>query len=434
MSDIADKRRKPERLKKKPIRLTLSQQARENIEARLLNDASLASSISDLLEKIGLEEINVSRAVSDAQTELLRLPISKRLIVLMQEPGTVILSTLSFVVRLSRQLGLDSSKEAVLEVVRKGIYVAFEVGYTFPDRFINNPSALLRWATFYILHKKFLTSEIKKNNPEEGQTSDVASYICLFQINAAIEGIKTASRSHKLEAFKMKAIDGFTISQILMLFQIQDKNFTEEQAYRRIKDGWAIFREHWVKQKPDPSSAVFGGRDVDEIKRYCELVQLTAIDNERQLEDIKILLFRTNNDSFLDLLINEVDYNWYRNRPGELEVLEQLRREIADNLGSWLADKKKEIDEKLLFCRDSEDLARILEQIVRDEIEGQYVPVKALLSKSYPAFKEINKQIEHITSLEDFLSMRQELTNLGRDIKGYSESHSWLYPSTSKVR
>lgn len=429
MLSVVNQNRKPERLKKKPIRLTLSQQARDHIEKELLQDGSLASSISDLLEKIGLGEISVSRSAGDSQIALLRFPIYKRLVFLMQEPPAVIISTLAFVLRMSRQLGLDSSMEAILQVVRQGICVAFAAGYTFPDRFINNPSALLRWTTFCILSRKFLTSVKSKTGSEETESRDKSSHRCLYKMNAAIKGIRSASRSHKLEAFKMKAIDGFTISQIIVLFQVQDKDFTEEQAYRRIKDGWGIFRQHWVRQEPDENSELFEGRDVDEIKSYCELVQLDKLSDQKQLEEIENLLFRTSNDSFLDLLINEVDYNWYRSEPENLAILEKLRENIAKNLSSWLLDKKKEIDEKLIFCGNSEDLARMLEQIVKDEMDGQAVPVKALLSSNYYAFQQVNHAIEEVVELEDCSDIKQKLRKLSGNIEKYAESHSWLFES-----
>ena len=95
--------------KKRPIRLTLSPQARENIEKEFVVETALASSISDFLEKIGLGELSVSSILDDAQPELLRLSASKRLLVLVKEPAAVFLSTLAFVLRVSRQLGLASA-------------------------------------------------------------------------------------------------------------------------------------------------------------------------------------------------------------------------------------------------------------------------------------------------------------------------------------
>lgn len=425
-----DQKQKPERLKKKPIRLTLSQQAREYIEKEFVGEASLASSISDFLEKIGLGEISVSSLVDDAQPELLRLTASKRLLVLVKEPAAVFLSTLAFVLRLSRQLGLDSSKEALLQIMKQSMSVVFEVGYTFPDQSINNPSALLRWATFRILHRKLPDGSQPNNDLNQvnsKNTPDTPSHECLFKMSTALRGLEGASRSHKLEAFKMKAVDGFTISQILILFQVQYKHFTEEQAYRRIKDGWSIFREYWNKQEPDKSPKPFNGRNVDEIKDYCELVPLQSI-GDAQLEAIESLLFQTANDSFLDLLINEVDYYWYRkNYPKELEFLDDIRREIEDKLDGWLFEKKKDIDERLLFCRNDEDLTRILEKILQDEMGGESVPVKAVLSKNYDVFQKINRKIKDIAANDDCNTLKAELEILRQDVENYAESNTWLF-------
>lgn len=418
--------RKPERLKKKPIRLTLSLKAREYIEGELLKDDSLATSISDLLEKIGLGEISVSKTINDAEPELLHFSIYKRLNFLVKEPAAVMLSTLAFVLRMSQQLGLDSSSEELLEVMRRGICVVFEVGYTFPDKFVNNPSALLRCATFYILYEKFLTTEAEGKEFSKEETN-VASHECLFQINAAIQRIETASRSHKLQAFKMKAIDGFTISQILTLFRIQDKSFSKDQVHRRIKDGWSIFRDHWTNQDPDFNSELFGGRNVDEIKGYCEHVQRDRLTKRSQLDEIDELLTLTSNDPFLDLLINEVDYYWYRNNPENLEILETVRKEIEESLDTWLLEKKEKIDEKLIFCQDSHDLVNILKQLIRQEIGKHEIPVKALLSSDYQSLHEIERRISSISSTESCDTSKQELVELHDEVKRYINSSSWLF-------
>ena len=119
---------KDERLKKKPIRLTLSQQARERIENDLLSDGTLASSVSDLLEQIGLGKISVTKVVSNSQPDLNQFSIYRRLVVLTKEPAAVFRSTVAFVLRVSRQLGLDDSQEAILDIVKQGVCVAFEEG------------------------------------------------------------------------------------------------------------------------------------------------------------------------------------------------------------------------------------------------------------------------------------------------------------------
>ena len=423
---------KPERLKKKPIRLTLSQQARENIEKQILQDDSLATSISDLLEKIGLGEISVSRSVNDPQVELLRFPIYKRLVVLTQEPAAVMTSTIAFVLRMCSQLGLDSDVDSVLAVTKQGFRIAFSAGYTFPDLFVNNPSALLRWATFRILREKFLTSDLSRNRSDREEKIDKPIHRCLYKISEAIDGIRDASRSHKLEAFKMKAVDGFTISQILILFQVQDKGFTEEQAHRRIKDGWAIFREHWTRQKIDKKGELFRGRNVDEIKQYCELVTLASISSESQIEEIDRLLLRTSNDPFLDLLINEVDYGWYWDETDNLELIEQVRRELVENLSAWLLDKKNEIDEDLIFCKNGEDLSMVLKRTITDDIGGFPVPVKVFLSESYPAFQQISELMRSIAEVEDCVDIKQRIEMLSDDIENYTTSHSWLFQDSSQ--
>ena len=426
---------KSERLKKKPIRLTLSQKAREYIEKEFVGEASLATSISDFLEKIGLGELSVSSILDDAQPELLRLSASKRLLVLVKEPAAVFLSTLAFVLRVSCQLGLDSSKETLLKVMRQGINVVFEVGYTFPDLSIANPSALLRWAAFRVLYRKSLAGEGSANGQRQVDNEDTPctdSHECLRQMNLALQGLEGASRSHKLEAFKMKAVNGFTISQILILFQVQSKHFTEEQAYRRIKDGWSIFREYWSRQDgTEKNSTLFNGRDVDEIENYCDLVPLKSIDSSH-LEAIEGLLFQTANASFLDLLINEVDYHWYwKNYPEELEFLEDVRKDIELSIDEWLLEKKIKIDERLLFCRNDEDLTRILTNIIEGEIGASPIPVKAVLSKNYDVFQKINQRIKDIADQDNCDVLRGQLEKLRQDVENYANSSSWIFRDSS---
>lgn len=423
-----EQHQKSERPKKKPIRLTLSQLARDNIENNLVKEASLASSISDLLEKIGLGEISVASTISDSQPELLHLDIWRRLHVLVKEPAAVFLSTLAFAARLSDQLSLNSGKDALLQVVQQGLSVVFSVGYAFPEESINNPSALLRWAIFRILFERFVGSKKNQQSAKQRESVETPSHMCLDKMSAALKGLESASRSHKLEAFKMKAVDGFTISQIKILFQVQDKNFTEEQAYRRIKDGWSIFRQYWNKQKPDqPNTTLFDGKDVEQIKEYCIFVQHQFLDRH-QMESIEELLFQTANDPFLDLLMNEVDYYWYQeNNQERIKFLEELRGVIADNLDEWLLRHKDEIDEKLLFCRNADDLMRILEQILRENMDGQSVAVKALLSKNHDVVQKISCRLGEMTDIDDCDVLRTELERLRRDIEDYATSPSWMF-------
>ena len=217
------------------------------------------------------------------------------------------------------------------------------------------------------------------------------------------------------------------------MFRIQYKNFTEEQAYRRIKDGWSIFREYWCKQEPDENHQLFGGRDVDQIKDYCELVQLLCLEKD-QLESINELLFQTSNNSFLDLLMSEVDYYWfYKNKPDEIDFLNDVREIVAEKLDSWFEDKKKDVDEKLLFCKNQEDLTRILADILKQEIEGQPVFVKTFFSKNYDVFKSINRRIGRISELDNCKALKEELQKLSSDIENYSESNSWFFHNSSNL-
>jgi hypothetical protein len=319
--------------------------------------------------------------------------------------------------------------------MRQGINVVFEVGYTFPDQSIANPSALLRWAAFRVFYRKSLAGEGLANSQRKVENEDTPctdSHECLRKMNLALQGLEGASRSHKLEAFKMKAVDGFTISQILILFQVQSKHFTEEQAYRRIKDGWSIFREYWSRQDgTEKNSTLFNGRDVDEIENYCNLVPLKSIESSH-LEAIEGLLFQTANDSFLDLLINEVDYHWYwENYPEELEFIEDVRKDIELSIDGWLLEKKIEIDERLLFCRNDEDLTRILTNIIEGEIGDSPMPVKAVLSKNYDVFQKINQRIKDIADQDDCDVLRGQLEKLRQDVENYANSNSWIFRDSS---
>ncbi|MEL7064964.1 MAG: hypothetical protein AAFP00_14590, partial [Bacteroidota bacterium] len=110
-----------------------------------------------------------------------------------------------------------------------------------------------------------------------------------------------------------------------------------------------------------------------------------------------------------------------------IKFLEELRGVIADNLDEWLLRHKDEIDEKLLFCRNADDLMRILEQILRENMDGQSVAVKALLSKNHDVVQKISCRLGEMTDIDDCDVLRTELERLRRDIEDYATSPSWMF-------
>ncbi|NEO85612.1 MAG: hypothetical protein F6J87_15380 [Spirulina sp. SIO3F2] len=405
MTPIPNSKRQTE--KKKPIRLTLSPSARTQIETQLVGDNSDldVKSISELLEKIGQKEIALSKVDGDESISLLDVSIYKRLALLVAEPAAVFTSSLAFIERIMQKLGIESTEGVISTVMKRSICVLFDVGYTFPDNFINNPSAFLRWLSFCLvldMTKQKGTEDFQKQSIKQ-EAINLKDFT--KKINPSLKYMQVASRSHKMEAFKMKAIDGFTVSQILQLFKNQEKGFIEEKIHQRIKEGWSLFRGVWnsgsinesdVNHLPDLSTDF-----QSDLEKYVDLMNHEITDISIWSDKLEILLLKAAYNPFLDLMINEIDY-YSSSKDEQLLKFKSICLGIEDSLHKMLSIQQDKLDEKMILVQDREALSKIVHDMIEADTHGCKIKIKPLLSWGHYPLMIIASELEKIGSLSQF--------------------------------
>jgi hypothetical protein len=351
--------------KKHPRNLSISDQAWAGLE----KTASIhkLQTVSDLTEKIGLEDLKVIRDDRSELSELLEIPIYQRLQSSTQAPVAVFWSLLSFARRTAFQLCVADSDEFLCRVITQAITVIFYVGYTHPHVYINNPSAFLRWLSYRILLDQSSESAIPAMliKPDEKIIKG-----CISQVASAIHKLESASHSPQYQALRMKAIDGLTLEQISRIFIRQRFQKTPEEVGKLIKTGLSEFREFY-KESSSPKSIKSSRLEAipEDVRLYCELaVQANLNKNQQAIQELEELLLKTRNKPDLDFWMNEIDYylgpHFAANSETYEEQQEHLLQFIATSMDEYVLDKKNEIDEDFTFCNTKGQVREMLQEKV----------------------------------------------------------------------
>jgi|GEM_PF-3081983 len=405
----------PDHKKKKSRTLTISDKAWESLE-ELLKDWEIKS-VSELVEKIGLEQLGVFLPSGEPSIELTDIPIYKRLKSFIQPPVAVFWSLLAFAKRTALQLGLPDDEVFLGDVVKRAIAVVFYAGYTHPDLHINNPSALLRWVSYRILKAKAAEAQTLVTTARGVLSAGKSREQCLVRILNAIEQLNAASQAPHYRVLKMKALDQLTTGQIIKIFELQSYHKDESQIGRMIKKGLHQFRQLWATQDytPEPNDTQDTPTEIcSEVRLYYALATAPSLCNEENLIQLEKILLTTSSDTPLDFWMNEIDHYCGFALSHEPESYaaqqEKLRQSIDQEIDEYLSRKKAEIDQRLSSCSNKDELEELLSKAVKKEI-GSDFPINTLLEP------RLNDFVNMINHLEEMLGKDDIKTSLERYIE-----------------
>jgi len=401
----------PDNKRKKSRTLTISDAAWEALES-LLKDWEIKS-VSELVEKIGLEQLGVHPLVAKQSNDLVDISIYQRLKLFIQPPVAVFWSLLAFVKRTSLQLGLKDDEVFLSDVVKRAIAVVFYTGYTHPDKRINNPSAFLRWVSYYILKAEAEHAQVDESTVNEVGITEQQKEECLFKVSSAIQRLNAVSQAPHYRVLKMKSLDQLTVGQIVKILQLQSYHKGEREVMQMVKKGLYQFRQLWETQaseikQEDESERL--GKIRPEVKLYCELATLPNLFDQASHTDLSKLLLTTSSDADLDFWMNEIDHycGFVLNSDLENYKLQQekLRQTIDDEIDAYLVEKKIEADQYLASCSDRSDIEAVLDKLVKQEIGAKF-PIKTFLGPQLSEFITILKTLEELS--EDQTDIRLKL-------------------------
>jgi hypothetical protein len=351
----------PETKRKRARNLSVSDTAWKGLEERI--NGLQIKTISELMEKIGLNQVQVS--VLD-ESPLADIPIYRRLKSLMSDPVAVFWSTLAFVARTCRQFHLEPTHDRVYTVTMKASTIVFYIGYAYPDLPISNSSALIRWLSYRIVQADAThIATTQTGVPSWVAVNPHTIEQCLVKIGNALDVLETAARSPDYEALKMKTIDGLTAKQISRIFKLQGHDVSKVEVATMIKKGLANFRQLFYSDAKTyvPRSPIASERKQavwETVRYYSELALQETLLNEPWQQDMEDILLKTRHDPYLDFWLNEIDYHL-----GEQFL--SVKQQMAETLERHLQEKKAEIDRELAFCRTLGQIRQTLQTYASKE-------------------------------------------------------------------
>jgi hypothetical protein len=435
------KRKKPpleEGQRKQPRNLSISNDAWFGLTRKI--DALGISSISELNEKIGLSEIRLIVPKGDYNSDLSETTMYARLKQFVQKPVAVFLSTLSFAKRTARQLNLSTSEDLLVDVIYRSFAIIFAHGYLYPDGvYINNPSAVVRCLVYHLLVAEADLKSLDRKKPKK-EVEETEQKECLYRIFYALKGLEKSHWASHYQIFKLKAIEGLTIQQIVSISKLQREELSEGEIRQKIKDGLAFFRLFWqetgdYKTKGDINlekitDDLKNVANIDTIRDYCQLAGESLLSKPEFREKIQNTLIKSIHDSRLDFWINEIDYHLL-NRECDSEDFqicqqeyEYLSTKIETGIDEYLLERKRAIDIGLAWCSKKKCIDNVFEEELKELAKNAYkkidywnvVTEKPSSETLADELKRVYKELEEARGLscED---MKDALDNLGKNVR-----------------
>ncbi|MGK7883743.1 MAG: hypothetical protein AB4057_03840 [Crocosphaera sp.] len=355
--------------KKRPRNLSLSQKAWIGLEtqANLLG----INSISELNEQLGLGKLRVT-ATHDKNLDI---PIYRRLKSFIEPPVAIFWSLLSFVRRTAKQLAIieqfDDNEDLICDVVKRAITIVFFVGYTHPDYYINNPSALMRWLSYRILLARLPETFSEKQPQQLLSDEKIDTEICtIYQAISMME----EARLPYYTVLRMKILDGLTLSQIRKILSLQKNKgeISEEKIRKHIKIGLEQLRETLEIATPENLEVVKNNLVVYQtINSYFKLASLSSLSQREDREKLEEFLLKAENNNELDFWIDEINFNvilsLFNSPENYSKKQERIRQQISNEINEYIKVKIEPINRKLAFCVTKEKINQLLEKISSEE-------------------------------------------------------------------
>lgn len=400
-----------EEQKRKPRHLTYTDTAQIGLE-KTCNILGI-DSISELNEQIGTKKLKVVRANDRTlEAEISSIPICRRAKGLVEQPIAVFGSILGYTWRRIKQLKIiteSSRDELAYEVVRQAIEIMVSFGYTNPNNYINNPSAVIKTNAEIIL--KTIAAE---NQYQHSSQSEFINYetrqVILWKACDSYRKLNDGSRSLQLTILKMKTLNGMTLGQIKKIVNEQGEDLTEEEVRLMVKKGLVTLRE-FVEL---PYGEVVTHNAPPKAEQYLQLASQNYLTPSEQ-NTLEVLLSDAEYDAYLDFWLNEIDYHVgeelfkldisnYRN------CQEQIRSKIYQYIQNDISINLKKLSKTMAFCYTQEDILKALKTHIRITINIQF-PLEFLLNKKWMREKEILEQNREdlSTNLQKEVSKTQKI-------------------------
>jgi hypothetical protein len=395
---IRGKRGRPStgEFEKKPKNLSISNVAFKGLE-KIVTEFQLKS-VSELCEQIGLGDLKISPKESSesskesSESSLDEIPIYQRLKSLISEPIAVFGSILAFTWRTALQLELVEEEEEVKELTIKSIPLAisiiFYIGYLYPDCYINNPSALMR----YLIYKIFIEYAKTRENKNENFQS-IFSNIKFIEdkvennLYHTNQNITNANNVSSLSCLRMKTLNGLTVSQIITRLKIdqslnpkddgikQQNNIAREKLRQDIKAGLVGLRSF---SSPPVGENIESFWDSSNDNYYKLAVKYPLKENA-DLEKLEKTLLSAIHNTSDDFWLNEVDYHFvrelynYGNTKNFGAYVSDTSRKILQNLkGESIAQKKGLADIAIFAYQTKSKLEKELIKLIDLEVKNEF--------------------------------------------------------------
>ncbi|EDX82928.1 Ribbon-helix-helix protein, copG family [Synechococcus sp. PCC 7335] len=348
-----------EERKRKRRNVSISDTAWDRLD-KLANDLGYTSK-SELLEKIGRREVELSHPESSSGSSSLKdILIYRRIMGLFDPHGDVLRSLVGFNYAISQKLPQKENKafsELLSDNLLTSLSVIFQHCYIRPDRYVNSISALSRLINYcLLLNQAGLADEwFSDQDRDEFDNNSIESKKvegCLNQIGYGMSHLKDASFSHQLTALRLKYIGGFTEAQIQQIYALQGMAFTIEQIRSLVHEGWFSFRSHWsqtIETEPDKEP------DIEpDAQKYCKLLWSSSLESAESRKALLRIILKATYDAPLNFWLCEIEHKWRTEFLGRDEGLEnelsQLQAEIQDRISERFEERKQAIDRNMHYC------------------------------------------------------------------------------------
>ncbi|NEZ61619.1 CopG family transcriptional regulator [Leptolyngbyaceae cyanobacterium CCMR0082] len=337
------------------------------------------SSRSDLLERIGKEELEIikpsTQSISSALSDIL---IYRRLQGLFSPRSDVLHSLFAFNYAIYQKidsLRTQPPQALMVKDLIASMSVVFQHCYIRPDRYVNSLSALSRLINYcLLLNQANLENEwqLHTEGPSLAKDSlpDSRARDCLAKIGRAMNHLSTASFSPQFTALRLKYISGFTEAQIQQIYELQGMDFSIEEIRRLVHKGWTQFRNH--RNKPSKIETPIESVEIpSDATKYCQLLWTSPLTQAKDRHTLLRILVKATYHAPLNFWLCEIEHEW------SMHVLDhptkqtkewaQLQASIQSQLNEKLQTSKDTLDKEMHYCFNRAEAVKNLAVIFEKE-------------------------------------------------------------------
>jgi hypothetical protein len=376
--------------KKMARNISISSPAWQGLEVLRAN--LQVKSISELCELIGSGKLKISFVEEATKNLMSEISIYQRLKGLVTEPIAVFGSVVAFTLRMGLQLEITDEKELeelTERVIEEAISIIFYIGYLYPDCYINNPSALMRYLVYKILSEYVEFDKEKQIDTQHSFSLDKKSRKKIMSSLTCTYNNIHSLHMQKYSYLRMKTLNGLTFSQIMTILNLNNslkvshamenkENDTEETLRRKIKNGLVDLRS--FSSDIDFEDEIEEEHLDKESEIYYEIAMKIPLHRSKtNLIILEKILLLAIHDTNCDFWLNEIDYHLTREIFNSKEkslgmhiakISERLRKTLNEE--EFLSKKKRTADRILIKCESKKQIEEQMELLISQDIEHEF--------------------------------------------------------------